>query len=217
MKIEQVSFDHREVQNGLESYPEFQNNQFADGLQLLINQFPRVVYNSELWEVAFPEARIENLHRATNEFFQELRNRLKFNGLHSFIQPLQLMDFYCSIALPPLEFGTPLLLAERSELIQTMRDLKARRVANAVYPVYVSRIGDGPILRSHFGAKNFAVVNFLLQNPTEALSREFLLHYKLIQPDANLQNAIDPINKKFRDVGLSARLSRQGDEISIRF
>jgi hypothetical protein len=202
---------HQDLGQMIKQQSELQNNQYGRGLQLLLNNLPRFVYDSELWQEAFPNANVRNVDRALNEFFKDLRGRLKSSGLADAVQPYQLRGFHSSIALRPLNQHESFLPVERADLIASMQNPQAKKIALMTYPVYAS----GGVLQSRFEAKNFVIVNFLLQYPEKPIPYRFLQQHDLIDGSTNVKYLKDTIDKQFSNLGLSARLTRGDDSLGI--
>jgi hypothetical protein len=74
---------------------------------------------------------------------------------------------------------------------------------------------SGGVLQSRFEAKNFVIVNFLLQYPEKPIPYRFLQQHDLIDGSTNVKYLKDTIDKQFSNLGLSARLTRGDDSLGI--
>jgi len=212
-RIDDFAWGSDEFVGYIGTLPDFgHNNQYFKGLQLLLKNSPEFVYDSDLWREALPNVHISNIERAMDDFFRDLRGRLRTSELDNRIVPYQLRGFHSSLALPPLAQGDRFLPKGREHLLETMTSPRAQDIARVVYPVTVS----GSLLRSNLEARNFAIVDFLLQKPEEPLSMDFMREKKLIDADTNLQYLKDAIDHKFRDLGLPTRLTRQSEGLGIK-
>lgn len=210
--IDRFDWGSQDFINYIGNTREFKDNQFFRGLDLLISRSPWFTDETDLWSRAFRNASPENLDRARNDFFKDLRTLLESAKLDKIVQVYQLRGFQSSIAMRPLLNGESFLPEERKVLIETMHDRSAQRIARKAYPVTAS----GQILRSNFERTNFTIVNSLLQKPGELLPYDFLLKKELINKNTNIGNLKDAINHKFSDLSLPTRVGRTDIGLEIR-